>query len=83
MLALAVAISAATPDPGTTHIPPPDMVSPGFAGFLTIFLLAVATVLLIRSMVKHLRKVRYSPDPNAESPGQSLRQPGKDGPEAK
>lgn len=47
------------------------VVGPGFAGFVTIFLLAVATVLLARSMTKHLRKVRYSPDPAAkEPPGQ-------------
>lgn len=42
-------------------IPDPDTVSPGFAGFLVVFALAVATVLLIRSMVKHLRKVNYAP----------------------
>ena len=68
MLALAVVLATATPDPQTTSIPKPDTVSPGFAGFVTVFLLAVATILLIRSMVKHLRKVRYSPDPNAEPP---------------
>ncbi len=45
-------------------IPDPDKVSPGFAGFVAMFVLAVATVMLLRSMVKHLRKVRYSPDPN-------------------
>ena len=44
--------------------PDPDKVSPGFAGFLAIFCVAVATMFLLRSMVKHLRKVRYSPDPN-------------------
>jgi len=43
------------------------MVSPGFGGFLTVFLLALATVLLVRSMVKHLRKVRYSPEPSDEA----------------
>jgi hypothetical protein len=46
--------------------PDPDTVSPGFAGFVTIFLLTVATILLIRSMTRHLRKVRYSVDPAAE-----------------
>jgi hypothetical protein len=45
------------------RIPAPDKVSPGFAGFMLMFLLACATVLLIRSMVKHLRTVRYSPEP--------------------
>jgi len=38
-------------------------VSPGIAGFLVMFGLALATVLLVRSMVGHLRKVRYSPEP--------------------
>jgi len=43
--------------------PSPESVGPGFAGFLAIFGVALATVLLLRSMVGHLRKVRYSPDP--------------------
>jgi hypothetical protein len=37
----------------------PSKVTPGIAGFLTVFVLAVATWLLIRSMTAHLRKVRY------------------------
>jgi hypothetical protein len=43
-----------------------ETVGPGIAGFLAIFAIAIATVLLLRSMVGHLRKVRYSPDPSAE-----------------
>ena len=39
------------------------MIGPGFLGFLVMFALALATVLLIRSMTHHLRKVRYGPDP--------------------
>ena len=46
----------------------PENVGPGFAGFLAIFAVAVATVLLLRSMVGHLRKVRYSPEPDAGPP---------------
>ncbi len=46
----------------------PEQVSPGLAGFLVVFVLAVVTVLLIRSMVGHLRKVRYSPGPDAGTP---------------
>jgi hypothetical protein len=38
-------------------------VSPGLAGFLVTFGLAVATLFLVRSMVRHLRKVRYGPEP--------------------
>jgi hypothetical protein len=43
--------------------PADSTVGPGVGGFLVIFALAVATVLLIRSMVGHLRKVRYGPGP--------------------
>jgi hypothetical protein len=47
---------------------PEDQVGPGLLGFAVVFGLALATVLLIRSMVYHLRKVRYSPDPAAQRP---------------
>jgi hypothetical protein len=43
-----------------------ETIGPGFAGFVAIFAIALATVFLLRSMVGHLRKVRYSPDPAAE-----------------
>jgi hypothetical protein len=62
----------------------PETVGPGFAGFLAIFAVALATVFLLRSMVGHLRKVRYSPDPAAEPqeqgpPQTSENPPGRDG----
>jgi hypothetical protein len=50
-------------------VPDPDRVSPGFAGFAVMFLLAVATIVLIRSMTKHMRKVRYLPEPPDPSTG--------------
>jgi hypothetical protein len=43
-----------------------SQVSPGLAGFLTVFLLALATVVLVRSMVNRLRKVRYGPGPGPD-----------------
>lgn len=53
--------------------PPAEKVTPGILGFLVVFALALVVLLLIRSMVGHMRKVRYSPDPSteagAESPG--------------
>jgi hypothetical protein len=55
----------ATPSP-VPEVPNPRDVSPGFGGFLTIFLLALATVLLIRSMVGRLRRLRYSQAPDGE-----------------
>jgi hypothetical protein len=55
-----------------TTDPNPDKVSPGFAGFSVVFLLAVATIVLIRSMTRHLRNVRYSPEPVYPDPDQEL-----------
>jgi hypothetical protein len=46
-----------------------DSVGPGLAGFLVMFALAIAVVLLVRSMVGHLRKVRYGPGPDGLGPG--------------
>jgi hypothetical protein len=55
-------------------VPDPDRVSPGFAGFAVMFLLAVATIVLIRSMTKHMRRVPYLPEPPQDSvPGQRQR----------
>ena len=42
-------------------VPPPEKVTPGVLGFTVMFFLALATFVLIRSMVGHLRKVRYGP----------------------
>jgi hypothetical protein len=56
-----------TPSPIVTTNPNPNIVSPGWAGFVVTFLLAVAVILLVRSMTKHLRKVRYTPDPSDPS----------------
>jgi hypothetical protein len=47
----------------TVAVNDPTLGSPGLAGFLVTFALAIATWLLIRSMVGRLRKVRYGPDP--------------------
>ncbi len=38
-------------------------IGPGFTAFLVMFALAIAVLVLIRSMTHHLRKVRYGPDP--------------------
>lgn len=59
MFVSALASSTDPANPGATRIPDPDTVSPGFAGFLAVFAVAVVTVLLIRSMTKHMRKVKF------------------------
>jgi hypothetical protein len=45
-------------------VPDPDKVSPGFAGFAVVFLLAIATIVLIRSMTRHLRQANFSAEPS-------------------
>ena len=64
--AWALLVATPTPSPGTSTAPDPDLVTPGVAGFAVVFFLALATILLLRSMTGHLRKVRYSEDPSAE-----------------
>jgi hypothetical protein len=61
--------------------PAADKVSPGVLGAVVTLGLALATVLLIRSMVGHLRKVRYGPGPDPEpgEQGPSERTPGEQG----
>lgn len=49
--------------------PDEDKVTPGTLGFLVMFALAVATVLLVRSMVGHLRKIRYGTPPEGPAAG--------------
>jgi hypothetical protein len=67
VLTYAASLSAVGADPTVVTVPDPTTVSPGFLGFAVMFLLAVATILLIRSMVGHLRKVRYMAEPGDES----------------
>lgn len=39
--------------------PDPDSVTPGVLGFLVVFVLAVATWLLMRNLTSRLRRMRY------------------------
>jgi len=58
-------------------------VSPGIAGFLVTFGLALATWLLIRSMVGRIRRLRYTPDPAArpdQEPPDQQQSPGQERP---
>lgn len=51
--------------------PPAWKVTPGLLGWSVTFALVIAVLLLIRSMVYHLRKVRYSPEPGEPGAGPS------------
>lgn len=70
-------VASVLADPKVITIPDPDTVSPGFIGFVVIFLLALATVLLIRSMTRHLRKVNYGPEPEQPVSSPSVRDDGR------
>jgi hypothetical protein len=50
---------ATTPTPSPSPSFNPDVVTPGPAGFIAIFLLTLVTVLLIIDMVRRIRRVRY------------------------
>jgi hypothetical protein len=47
----------------------PRFASPGVLGFLVVFFLALATWGLIKSMVGHLRKVRYDAEAQERAAG--------------
>jgi hypothetical protein len=46
----------------------PSKAGPGLLGFVVMFGLALAVLLLVRSMAKHLRKVRYAVPPDEVVP---------------
>ncbi len=50
-------LSAATPAPDPNFNP--NTVTPGWVGFLAVFFIAVATILLILDMTRRVRRVRY------------------------
>ena len=56
--------STSTPSPSPT-LPDPDSVTPGVAGFLVVFVLAVATWLLLRNMTARLRRMRFREEQRA------------------
>jgi hypothetical protein len=50
---------ATTPTPSPSPSFNADIVTPGPAGFIAIFLVTLVTVLLIIDMVRRIRRVRY------------------------
>ena len=49
----------ALPTPSPSPSFNPDVVTPGVVGFATVFLITVATVLLILDMTRRIRRARY------------------------
>lgn len=56
----------AAPTPSPAPVFDPDTVTPGLVGFLVIFLIAVATILLIFDMNRRIRRTRYRTDITAQ-----------------
>lgn len=52
-------------------------VNPGLLGFIVVALLGVATWLLLRSMIKHLRRVDVPIDGEGAPPPSRLREDGQ------
>ncbi|MDT0156611.1 hypothetical protein Q9R19_03125 [Microbacterium sp. ARD32] len=48
-----------TPMPTPTSTVPPELVTPGFAGFAVVIVVVAAVVLLIWDMNRRIRRVRY------------------------
>lgn len=59
LLNLSMVLAAATPTPSASTDPAHTFYSPGTTGFLAIFGVTVAAVLLIFDMVRRVRRVRY------------------------
>ncbi len=52
--------TTSTPTPSLpAQTPNPDSVTPGVLGFLVVFVLAIATWLLMRNMTSRLRRMRF------------------------
>jgi hypothetical protein len=48
-----------TPMPTPTSTVPPEIVTPGFAGFAVVIVVVAAVILLIWDMNRRIRRVRY------------------------
>lgn len=55
-------VSMLASEPDAVRTPDPDIVSPGFAGFLAVFAIACATVLIIRLMTRSMRRAKFTAD---------------------
>jgi hypothetical protein len=59
-------VAALTPTPSPTPEFDETLITPGPLGFLFMFIIAVAALLLILDMVRRIRRVRYREEVRAE-----------------
>ncbi|WP_432561118.1 hypothetical protein [Kineococcus sp. SYSU DK003] len=73
---------AATPSPTATPEVDADLVTPGLAGFVVLFLSAIAVYFLARSMARRIQKVNHRARTEAEEKAGTAapQRPSKDEP---
>jgi hypothetical protein len=76
LLAIGTSQPTAPVDPDR---PDDDLIGPGIGGFVAIFVLAVAVVLLIRDMNRRIQRVRYRGDSAASGPAAPASSDSDDG----
>lgn len=54
-----ILLGETTPMPTPTSTVPPELVTPGFAGFAVVIVIVAAVILLIWDMNRRIRRVRY------------------------
>jgi len=72
-LRIAVAITEVTPTPAPQpgYVGDEDLITPGWIGFTVIFVIAVATILLILDMTRRIRRTRYRDEIRAKLEGEA------------
>lgn len=68
-----------TPMPTPTSTVPPELVTPGFAGFAAVIVVVVAVILLIWDMNRRIRRVRYRDEVRAELDAEQAGTDAEDG----
>ncbi|MFD1714328.1 hypothetical protein ACFSBZ_07595 [Amnibacterium flavum] len=80
MLHAALYLAALAPTPSPTPELDENLITPGPIGFLFIFLIAVAAVLLIVDMTRRVRRVRYRAEVREEIEREQAAKSGDDTP---
>lgn len=72
-LRIAVAITevAPTPAPQPGYTGDEDLITPGWIGFSAMFVIALATILLILDMTRRIRRTRYRDEIRAKLEGEA------------